>query len=444
MKYLAKVVNVDPVKRILTARSNDNKLFVNVNIIKNGQPIPSVGDLVVIDDDLIQSEMPMYMCLGVVEFGGVSQETIQIPGQQTIDTGIQYDNSPLPVCEGDNYFFNPLYNSFIGLAGATTAIVNDIVSFLLDSANSEASLKAGQFSITTDHYDIQIDDTQKNLASIKVTGRIKTDLTAETFELLVQPDKKELFKLSISNSSGETFAVTVSHTGELTIDAKSNINITGKSLVAQLAAIVMAIEGPLSMDVKDLIIRAASINLAAMGLVIVTSATKLALGAGDAISIAAPEVSIDATGSPVSTPLSKKLIIRSTNGSIILSTPFLESSTSNSGILITAGYDYQMAQNFIPPQKGIGIFSQAPGGIVIGGPLPTPIGVNSFVKFNEFAMLMSALIGALITFATTQAGVASSSMPSLAPGYSALAAALGTVMPLVLPCKSITVTTGEP
>ncbi|MEO0271508.1 MAG: hypothetical protein ABIM30_00240 [candidate division WOR-3 bacterium] len=450
MKYLAKVVSINPTSRVLTAKTFNGKIFSGVNIIKNGQPIPSIGDLVVIDDALMGSDVPMYICLGTVDFEPYSKSEVSEASFATEDSEISYNSDKLaPLCERDWQHYNPIFNSFIGTSGEITAIVNDIVSILLDSTKSSVDIAGGEINVKTNSYEIKIDDSQSGIPVFRFEGNIEYGVVRNSFLLEIVPnDANKFLRLLISSQQyGDLLSIIIDQTGKLIIENKSDIKILSDKLMAALSDISLDVLSNVNLNANDIMIKASQVVINMVNGLTAVALGKINITSQDSVNIAGGEINIMASGDPITgTLLSKKVIIRSDSGSVLILTPSLDTNpATNSGIFLTSGFSESVVKNIPSLSKGIGIFARDPGGIVIGGFLPSPVGINSFVKFNQFSIFMSALLTALATFASAQASVCSSGpLAPLAPGFTALASAIGAIIPMILTCKSIMVTTAEP
>lgn len=448
MKYLAKVIDINPTKRVLKAKTFNGKVFSGVNIIKNGQTVPSIGDMVIIDDSLISSEIPMYICVGSVDFGPSTDEGFE--DQPYSSSDIQYSGESFaPSYEKDWQHYNPIFNSFIGTAGTVTAIINDIVSLILDSSTSKTELSSGEISVRTNNYELKMDDSATGIPVFRFSGKLGSGIIDENFVLEITPNNPNYFLLlSITSAQyGDFVNISIDHSGKLSIKNKSGLDLISDSFIASLSSAAIDVSSEISLKTNSIKVMASEVVLSIVGSLMVSVLGKINISSQDAVNMSASEINLISSGDPITaSPMSKKITIKSSNGSVLILTPMIETNpVANSGVLISSGFDDNVVKNLPSIVKGIGIFARDPGGIVLGGPLPSPIGINSFVKFNEFSILMSTLIGSLIAFATTQASVsASGPLAPLAPGFTALAAAAASALTMILPCKSIMVTTAEP
>jgi len=448
MKYVCKVIDVNPTKRIATAVFNDGRIFNNINIIKNGQPMPSVGNLIIVDDSLFSTGYPFYISLGTIDISSKKDSDFDIPQQTAQEGMIQFDNTPIPSYEKDWNHYNPIFNSFIGTSGNITALVNDIIGLVLNSSTGETEIKTGQLNIVTNNFEVQLDDTAGGVPIFRFSGTLAEGIKENKFILEVNPQNiNSIVKLSITSSSeGDIFAIYVDHEGKISLDNKSGVQVNTGSFISNVTSFALNSLSDLSIDAGAINIKCASLTLAIVSSVTAAVLGKVSVSSQDSINMNAPEIVINASGDMLSaTPMSKKLVIKSSNGSILITTPLIDNPAANSSILMTTGFADQIVEGIPAITKGIGIFSSFPGGIVIGGPIPTPIGINSFVKYNEFAVLISGLITAITAFAAAQATAsASGTVISLVPGFTALAAAMGALLPLIITCRSFYTTTGEP
>jgi len=440
-------MTVSPQRRILSAQAPNGKVLSNVVVIKNGQPMPCVGELVAIDDSI--KEYPI--CLGTVEIapaegGSDFKFPIDVPGYEydSAKSDISYSHQQIPAFEKDWHTYNPIFNSFIGMSGNITAIFNDIVKIVLDSLKDKLSITAGNIDVLTNHYALHLDNDSGS-PTIEVKGILVESGVENNLIMRASMTGDRMAEFIVSSQYGESFSFVLDRNGKVTINNPSGGSINSGQFIASFKSLFLDVESDLIISSKTLEWKLNDLMLNVIGSIVLVAGGKMALTASDEVSVSGNNVQLTAIGNPLSPlPTSKAISIKAVNGSIVISASAGMNPLDQTGVFITSSIPEQIVDNLVSLNNTIGVFHSKPGGIVIGGPLPTPIGINSFVKFNEFAVLMSTLIGALIAFATAQATAASAGAPLLVPGYAALGAALTPVLAAILPCKSIYVTTGEP
>ena len=453
-KFLARVVKVYPKDNAIDAEElfqNFPKVFPSIPVLKH-VGMPNENDWVVIDNSINNYPFVtgVYPQLRMIE----KEEPFVSDNEDTLYTSVSYGD-PVYTSSGDKGEYNNLYKMFYGFIGRFLALyAGDITKILMDSMN-------GHMSISADTIDIQT--SAGILSFVRENGytglilKCKTVFESELEDVAIKIGKfgsSDIIRVIVGNGSNDTLL-------DVDIESNGDINIKTNSITAQaenvglaLKNMLIKLDGDLSVYGSKMNVEAQEVSLKSERTIDVKSGANVNVSAANDVNVNTGVLNITVNGSKVPLPITPASTVQVSNGSLdfVIGAPLTDSPTSVTSVNFLVGLP-QIVRPVGPPYR-FSVFTATPGGIVLGG-VPSGIGFNSFIKYNEFMIwhtLLTALLGQIEAFFaalvadTTFAGsgVLPTTLTALTTIVGTLAGSIAALQPAAILSKSIYVTTAEP
>jgi hypothetical protein len=453
-KFLAKVVRVYPRDNAVDAEElfqNFPKVFSVVPVLKH-VGMPNVNDWVVIDNSIKNYPYVsgIYPKLRTTQEEEIFATGDDIPAYSSVSYG-----EPLYSSGGDKGEYNSLYKMFYGFVGRFMALyAGQIAKILMDSIN-------GHIAISADTIDIQ---TSAGVLSFvrddKYAGLIlkcKTVLKDETEDVAIKIGKfgeSDIIRVIVGNGSNDILLdVDIESNGDVNVRTNS-ISAQGENVAAVLKNLLIQLEQNLNIYCSGVNVEAQEVNIQSERGLDIKSGSNVNISAANDMNINTGILNVSVNGSKVPLPIVPASTVQVSNGSLdfVVGAPLTDSPTSVTSVNFLVGLP--PATRPVGPPYRFSVFTLTPGGIILGGP-PMGVGINSFVKYNEFITwhtLLTALLGQIAAFFATliadptfqSTGVSGAGLGVLGGLSATVTASIAALQPAAILSRSVYVTTAEP